>query len=172
MLLNGALVNGTTRATSGVALFEILRASKDDRVRIERLYLRTLSRRPTAAETEKWVAFLDKPRSLVRAPGPKTSLVTGLAATQVSPEIAAAPADGDFKELLKHAKTAPDFQAMAKRMRNNADAGLFVKAFETWAAELPFQYLATQGGAGSPREQAFEDVSWALLNCSEFLTNH
>jgi hypothetical protein len=32
--------------------------------------------------------------------------------------------------------------------------------------------MAMQSGGQTPREQALEDVSWALINCTEFLTNH
>ena len=49
-------------------------------------------------------------------------------------------------------------------MKNNADAALFAKAFSTYAAEAPLQFLASSGGGNTPREQAFEDMFWALLN--------
>lgn len=105
-------------------------------------------------------------------PGPATGLKTGPAAQQVDPAIADAPENADFKELVDHARTAADFGALAKRMKNNADGGLFVKAFEGWIAEAPFQVLAAQSGGNTPRQQAFEDLNWALLNSTEFLTNH
>lgn len=97
---------------------------------------------------------------------------TGIAALRPSPEIAKADADADFSELLKHAKTAADFTALRGRMKNNADAALFAKAFQAYAAEAPFQYLALIPGGNTPRKQAFEDMYWALVNCTEFLTNH
>ena len=57
-------------------------------------------------------------------------------------------------------------------MQNNADAGLYAKAFRAYVAEAPFAFLTSVGGGSSPREQAFEDLYWALLNSSEFLSNH
>jgi hypothetical protein len=172
VFLNGALVNGSTRLAPLMTLDEVLTASRDDRERLEQLYLRTLSRRPTAAEVATWLEFLKKPRTVVRTAGPETGLVTGAEALKVNPAIANAEPDADFAELLKHAHTAVDFQALAKRMRNNADAGLYVKAFQAWVAEAPFQALTLQGGGRTPAEQAYEDVFWALLNSSEFLSNH
>jgi hypothetical protein len=172
VFLNGALVNGSTRLAPLMTLDEVLKASHDDRERLEQLYLRTLSRRPTAAEMDTWLAFLKKPRAVVRAAGPATGLVTGAEALKVNPAIADADQDADFAELLKHAHTAADFQALAKRMRNNADAGLYVKAFQAWVAEAPFQALTLQGGGRTASEQAYEDIFWALLNSSEFLSNH
>jgi hypothetical protein len=86
--------------------------------------------------------------------------------------IAAAAEDADFADLLKHARSAADFAAMRRRLKNNADAALFGKAFREYAAEAPFDTLASAGGGTTPRQQAFEDVYWALLNSTEFLTNH
>lgn len=171
LLLNGALVGGATRVSAGYGLGRLL-AEKDDAVVVEQLYLRTLCRRPTAAEKQQWLAFVGRPRSVVRTPGPPAALPTGLAALRVSEAIAQAGPDADFTQLLKHAKTAADFAALRDRMKNNADLGLYAKAFQAFAAEAPFAYLATLGGGTTPREQAFEDLCWALVNCTEFLTNH
>lgn len=172
MLLNGALVNGTTRLTPGFGLATALASANDDDAVVEELYLRTLSRRPTAEEQTAWKAYLAKPRPVASSPRPTTGLVTGPAANRPSSMIAEAPADADFAELLKHAKTGADFTVLFKKMKNNADAGLLVKAFEQWVAEVPFQYLASVGGGDTAREQALEDVYWALVNSTEFLTNH
>jgi hypothetical protein len=172
MLLNGALTNGTTRMTAGLGLDKILKSTSNDKERIEKLYLHALSRRPTPAEMSQWVKYVNKPREVAKTPGPPTNLVTGLRALTPDKAIMEAGSDSDFKELLKHAKTAADFQALYKRMKNNADAALYVKAFNAWAADVPFQYLTMQGGGDTPKEQAFENLYWALLNCSEFLTNH
>lgn len=172
MLMNGALLCGTSRTTPGFGLAEVMKGAKDDGAVIERLYLRTLSRLPTDVEQRAWLQFIAKPREVVKTPGPKSDRPQGLAALKMSEEIAQAPEDADFGDLLKHAKTAADFTAMGKRMKNNADAGLFYKAFRDYAAEAPFDLLAVSGGGTTPREQALEDVYWALLNSTEFLTNH
>src|SRR5262249_23020045 len=98
LFLNGALLNGTTRAMPGLALGDVLRSTSEDRERVEKLYLRALSRRPTASETEAWLAFVKQPRGVVKVPR------APLPPTGVSSEIAKADDRADFKELLKHAK--------------------------------------------------------------------
>jgi hypothetical protein len=172
MLLNGALLNGTTRQIQGMGLTALVQDKQDDAYCIEELYLRTLSRRPTAAELSIWKQYVTNPRPLAATAGPATGLKTGPVAQRVDPAIADAPENADFKELLDRANSAADFAALRKRMKNNADGGLFVKAFEAWIAEVPFQALAAQPGGNTPRQQAFEDLYWALLNSTEFLTNH
>jgi hypothetical protein len=171
MMLNGALVCGTTRHTAGFGLSNVLK-TPDDAAVIEELYLRTLSRRPTHDEAKRWQSFVATPREIVKTAGPAAELPLGAAAKGLSPEIAKAGADADFTELLKHARTAADFGMLRGKMENNADAGLYAKAFREYVATVPFQYLATIGGGATPREQAFEDLFWALLNSSEFLSNH
>jgi hypothetical protein len=69
MLLNGRLTNAGSSAVPGAALAEILAMPGDDAARVEALYLRTLSRRPTAQELEKGVAFVTAPRAAA-TPGP------------------------------------------------------------------------------------------------------
>lgn len=172
MLMNGALVCGSTRFTPGLGLASAAAGAKDDAEIVERLYLKTLSRRPTEAERAAWAKFLARDRRLAQSPGPTSNRPLGLAALKLSDEIAKAPADADYASLLRHARTATDFNEMRKRLKNNADLALFAKAFREYAAEAPFDYLASLGGGKTPREQALEDVYWALLNSTEFLTNH
>ncbi len=74
----------------------------------------------------------------------------GAEAKKVSPGIANAADDADFNELLKHARTAADFMALRGKMQNNADAALYAKAFRAYAAEAPFAFLASVGGARLP----------------------
>lgn len=173
MMLNGPLWTGTSRTTSGLGLAELLRSEPEDERRIQSLYLTTLSRLPKSNEMSHWKAYVNENREVVSTPGPnQADLPTGLKALAVSPEIAKAPEDADFAQLVKYAKTGADFGALAKRMKNNADAGQYARALREFTAEVPFRYLAAQGGAKSAKEQAYEDLHWALLNCSEFLTNH
>ncbi|HEX4129855.1 MAG TPA: DUF1549 domain-containing protein [Pirellulales bacterium] len=172
LLLNGTLVCGSARLVPNEGLGTVLSRASDDVAAIEQLYLRTVSRRPTEVELKKWRAFLAKSREVAHTAGPPASTPTGLSALGVSPEIAHASEGADFTELLKHAKTGADFTALRKLVKNNADGALFVKAFQAFAAEAPFQHLAATGGGNTTREQAFEDIYWALLNCTEFLTNH
>ncbi|HWA98729.1 MAG TPA: DUF1549 and DUF1553 domain-containing protein [Pirellulales bacterium] len=172
MMLNGALACGGARMNTDHGLGAILRDAPDDAAVVEQLYLKTVSRKPSEDERKKWLAFVAAPRQVVHTAGPAITAPTGRAAMRVSPEIANASADADFTELLKHAKTGADFAALRGKLKNNADAGLFAKAFQVFAAEAPFEHLSLSGGGSTPREQAFEDMYWALLNCTEFLTNH
>jgi hypothetical protein len=174
MMLNGPLFCGTSRMTEGLALHGLYSSEKNDQDRIEQLYLLTLSRPPTAAEARHWKEFVAAGSAVVSTPGPSSGdmKLSGLAALVPSKAIADAPADAEFSELLKHARSAADFKAVYGRMRNNADAGLYVRAFREFSAEAPFRVLAQQGGGQTAQQQAYEDLHWALLNCSEFLTNH
>jgi hypothetical protein len=67
LLLNGRLTNVGSMAVPGSALHEILAAPGDDASKIRALYLRTLSREPDAAEVDRWKAFLEAPRDVVKA---------------------------------------------------------------------------------------------------------
>ena len=69
LLQNGPLVSGASSLVPRGALEEVL-ALPDRAARIEALYLRTLSRSPTAAEMARWSAFLDRPRQAVESSGP------------------------------------------------------------------------------------------------------
>ena len=68
MLLNGGLTNTGASPIPGAALAEVLSLSGDDMKKIESLYLRTLSRKPTPAEQKKWAEFIYSPRKVV-SPG-------------------------------------------------------------------------------------------------------
>jgi hypothetical protein len=174
LMLNGSLFCGTTRMTPGLALHDVFAMDDSDRARIEELYLLTLSRLPTEAETAQWLKFLSAEHPVVSTPGPSSDdlKLTGASAVVPSREITEAPAGAEFSELLKSAKSGADFKALYGRMRNNADAGLYVRALREFSAEAPFRVLAQQTGGRTAKEQAYEDLHWALLNCSEFLTNH
>ena len=71
LLLNGNLVNRAVNPIPGTALAEVLALPGGEAAKIEALYLRTLSRKPTAAETKKWVAFLNAPRDVVTDDAPE-----------------------------------------------------------------------------------------------------
>ena len=57
-LINGRVVGYGVRALPGTALASVLEAKGDDASRILALYLRTLSRKPTTAETERWLRYV------------------------------------------------------------------------------------------------------------------
>lgn len=65
MLLNGGITNKSSTPIPGTTLAEVMGMPGDDAQKIEALYLRTLSRKPTATEVQKWNAFLTAPREIV-----------------------------------------------------------------------------------------------------------
>ena len=170
--LNGTLLNSTSRAIEGFALPAILKQHKSESERLDQLYLRTLSRLPTDAERSAWSSFLNEPRKLVSSPAPAGQQLAQRSLFGGGSMMARAGNDADFRTLAAQARTAADFKELAGKMRNNADAALYVKAFEEWAAEEPFRYLASVSGAKTAQDQAWEDVLWSLLNSTEFITNH
>ncbi len=127
-LLNGALgAAGASAAIPGAALGEVLAGPGTDAQRIEALYLRALSRRPTDAEIERWVRFVNEPREAVRTDPP----------------------------------AAPEAGAGRGKKRGPGQV------------ELPPRLARRlQARPGTAREQAYEDLLWALLNSSEFFFNH
>jgi hypothetical protein len=65
LFLNGKLVNRAAAAVPGMTLAGILDFPADDGLKIEALYLRALSRLPTAAERRRWVDYVNAPRDVV-----------------------------------------------------------------------------------------------------------
>jgi hypothetical protein len=173
-MLNGPLFCGTTRLIPGLALDRALSTRNDDRDRIDQLYLLTLSRLPTESEIDHWLKFVsaENPIASTKLPPENDRQTTAPAPVMPSTRIINAPPGSDFSELLKQAKSGADFKVLYAKMKNNADAGQYVRALREFAAEAPFRSLVQQGGGRTPKEQAYEDLHWALLNCSEFLTNH
>jgi len=65
LMLNGGIVNTSVTPIPGTALADTLTMPGTDAQKIEALYLRTLSRKPTATELTKWTQFVDAPRDVV-----------------------------------------------------------------------------------------------------------
>jgi Protein of unknown function (DUF1553) len=59
-LMNGPIVNNRTHARPGTVLGEILATAPNDRAALDALYLRVLSRHPTAKEVETCSQYLDR----------------------------------------------------------------------------------------------------------------
>jgi len=133
MLLNGLLVSGGSSDIPGTALADVLAADGTEADKIEALYLRTLSRKPTSAEVTQWTQFVNEPRDVTKQrPNPAQP----------------APARGGKKGKAQGA-----------------------------GKKGPGEPLGRFGGriptvARTAKDQAFEDVFWALLNSSEFFFNH
>lgn len=62
LMLNGGIVNTSVMPIPGSALADTLAMPGSDAQKIEALYLRTLSRKPTATEVTQWTQFISAPR--------------------------------------------------------------------------------------------------------------
>jgi hypothetical protein len=82
-LLNGSVVATGASVLPGSALGEVLAAGGDDAHTIEALYLRALSRFPTAAETARWSRFLAEGAD---APGPPPGGTSKAAKNALQPD--------------------------------------------------------------------------------------
>jgi hypothetical protein len=69
--LNGRLVAGGSTALPASAVANVARADMTDAQRVEALYLRTLSRRPTKDELDGWTKYLASPPPLTQSDPPK-----------------------------------------------------------------------------------------------------
>jgi hypothetical protein len=132
LFLNGRLVNRASAAVPGMTLAGILDFPADDALKVEALYLRTLSRKPTAAETRRWVEYVNAPR-----------------------EVVAENKAQEKRELMRLAR-----EKGAKSPKKNP-LGALDRATRKLDPSEP-----------TAKQQAYEDVFWALLNSSEFMFNH
>lgn len=114
MLINGAFVGHASRALPGSALGEVLSRPGDDASKVAALYLRVLTRAPTAEET----------------------------------------------------KRAVDYVTHASHVAKPAKGGGAQKG------QGPLGRLGRKAGPPDARRDAWEDLTWSLLNSSEFLFNH
>ncbi len=62
--LNGRLIGGGSTALPGTAVSRIARSDMTDAQKVEALYLRTLSRKPSADELQTWTKYLASPPAL------------------------------------------------------------------------------------------------------------
>jgi hypothetical protein len=58
LLLNGSLINRSVRPIPGTTIAQVLAMPGGDDLKVQALYLRTLSRMPTPEETAKWVTYI------------------------------------------------------------------------------------------------------------------
>ncbi|HEX9105345.1 MAG TPA: DUF1549 and DUF1553 domain-containing protein [Polyangia bacterium] len=130
LFLNGRLVNRAAAAVPGMTLAGILDFPADDALKVEALYLRTLSRKPTPAETRHWVEYVNAPREVV------------------------AENKAQARELLKLGRHE-------KRGAKKNPIGALERAARKLDPSEP-----------TAKQQAYEDVFWALLNSSEFIFQH
>ncbi len=96
--LNGTLTNFGASARPGSTLAEVLALPLSDEQKITALYLRTLSRPPTAVEVKRWLAFLATPRDAARhdEPPPRDAPKGSAKKPQVDPLDRFASRDAGF----------------------------------------------------------------------------
>ena len=183
MLLNGNLVNRGATPIPGTALADVLASSDSDAAKIEELYLRTLSRKPTSGETTRWTEFVHSPRTLTTtteaAPQPAPAFAAGRRARFNGPSGNNNFNNGGFglnnnpqaasgnNNTNAQASTPADRKALAQALQNRKKSG-------SNNGYDPLARFAPRAGAVSqtPEAQAYEDLFWALLNSSEFIFNH
>jgi hypothetical protein len=71
LLMNGSLAHNAVSAIPGAALSKVLAMQGGDAKKIEELYLRTLSRKPTPGEIKRWTDFVNAPRFVVETEPPQ-----------------------------------------------------------------------------------------------------
>ncbi|HEY6461644.1 MAG TPA: DUF1553 domain-containing protein, partial [Polyangiaceae bacterium] len=145
-LLDGGVTATGASVLPGSALADVLAAPGDDASKIEAIYLRTLTRLPTADEVARWTAFVnDAPTEGTAAQG-----AAG----------AAGPAGANVAIASASAGTVPGVPA--KRGSGKA------------RQPDPLRGLEERAGRerGSARVHAYEDMLWTILNSSEFVLNH
>jgi len=144
-LLNGRLVGGGTSDVPGSAIDRIVAGAGTDADKIEALYLRTVSRRPTPEERDYFVRYVNEPHP-----------------ADVDPPAGSAPAAGG---------AAGGPLARLRALKAQAQGGK--KAGPNLVGPDPLGRLELRDARTvDPRRRAFEDVFWALLNSSEFAFNH
>ncbi|HZS39752.1 MAG TPA: DUF1549 domain-containing protein [Polyangia bacterium] len=132
MLINGQLLNSASSALPGTALTDVLAMPVGDAAKIEALYLRTLSRPPTAKELERWTAFVNAEHDVVDTGKPKRP----------------PPRDPNQKGNGMGGKRGEPPDPLRRIGPRIKIAGMTAK------------------------QQAYEDLEWALLNSSEFFFRH
>lgn len=118
LLSNGMVTRAGAFAVDGGALEKILRGPGSDDDKLTAMYLRTLSRKPTADEVARAKQYLSEAGTGKAEPAPAPAV---------------------------NARKVDPLAKMAKRLRSTARTA---------------------------REQAFEDLFWALLNASEMALQH
>jgi hypothetical protein len=145
LLMNGPMVSNAATPLPRTAMAEILAMPGDDAQKIEAMYLRTVSRKPTPTELTKWQAFLDAPREVVQTNAPNAPMMRG-------------QGRGGGK-LNKSGAGADVFNRVMNGNGRNRRPGMAGR-------------FAGANAATTPKQQALEDIFWALLNSSEFMFNH
>jgi hypothetical protein len=141
-LLNGELVGGGASGVPGGALDAILSQPGSDADKITALYVRTLTRAPSASELKYWSRYVNEPHPVevvheMTAPAP-------VAPQAVAPRL---PKNKKAGKAPKPAKNpGPDALARIE------------------ARDITYH--------PDSRRQAYADLLWALLNSSEFTFNH
>jgi len=143
-LLDGSVVATGASVLPGSALRDVLSTPGDDAAKIEALYLRALSRLPTADEVATWTKYVADAQAALDA--------------QPSSAVPSSPTP---------AASAPRGAGAASRRAQAPDP---LRGLENRAARA--RTPAGRGGGADARARAYEDLLWTLLDSSEFVLNH
>lgn len=151
-LLNGNVTGYGTRALRGTALGEIVAAGGTDAEKVQKMYLRVLSRPATEPEVTRALAYIKEAET---RPAP----VVDVPAPNAAPDPKIKVPKKDTKAAAKDTKKdAKDTKAAAKKRAEDVAA----------LARLG----AGKNGQVDAKTRAFEDLFWVLLTSSESLMNH
>jgi hypothetical protein len=154
-LMNGGLVNYGAARLPGSALDEILKSSKTDSDTLRALFLRSLGRPPTAAESTRFLAYV--------AGATRSIDANAIEAARTAEE----PPKPDGNAASANAKGKPGKEKGQKPKEKGAG-----KKKNPIGAGDPAGRLAGRLGVADPKRAAWEDVFWSLLTSSEFFFNH
>jgi len=142
-LLNGELVGGGTSGVPGGALDATLKGTGTDADKVTDLYVRTLSRAPSAEELAYWTAYVNEPHPV--------DVVDADHTTPGRPPMDPAPGSGGSGgKIGKNGKG-----------KRPPGPGALERLEQRDLNRHP-----------DSRRQAYADLFWALLNSSEFTFNH
>ena len=105
---------------------------------------------PSEKELSQWRAFLASRQPVAHTAGPPTDVKTGIRRLSVRFDDRPIAGRHRLQGAGRSGATArPILPPCGHASKNNADGALYVKAFEAWAAEAPFQQLASQAGGNT-----------------------
>ena len=150
------LVNGDTvtlKIAQGKLISGLIAEKKSSEQVIEELYLRTLCRKPTAAETKKLVEIVRRETSDPERVRALAKLQLGLDVTFKRGEERLQKLKEDLAKLPKDSKEAPGLDRQIKMLEQQQNAT--IQRYEANATQM-----------------VYGDILWGLFNSTEFTFNH
>ena len=190
------LLNSTdvqTKVATSPWLVKVVKEATDESKIIEGIYLATVSRYPSDAEKAKAASYLAEVGKGI--PESVTAEVNAASEALATAQQEQARANSDFEAAQKAAREAEQAVAKVKpkdtaaraaasalvierrravtEAKNRRDkAPTAIKTATTRGTEANKQLTSATAAAKVRREQAIQDLLWALLNSKEFVFNH